>query len=326
MICNRMGIFNGSRDRDGILYNNLSKKYKLDIININDYWNDKLCFESNKTNYNIIWFDFNEEKITDRDLSILYSIENDLIDKFPKSLLIYQPSKLIKSSNKYTFHKLLSDNSEIKSFIPKTQLVTELDFDKINIKLPFIIRSYQQCCGANTFLIEDKTKFDKIKKTINFDKYIITEYLESKYDMLPNLFINARFLVVNDKLYKILPRISENWCAHNADNYISNMSNDTIQKNLMILNDHLKYKYEEQISQFNKLFKVIYDIVGNGIYAYDFIINQNNFILCEICAKPVEFTLYKAYKDIFGEKLYNDISGMNSSKFFQEIFSILFQK
>ena len=316
---------NGSRDRESILYNNLKKNYKLDVIKINNYWNDKLLFENNKINYNIIWFDFNEEKISNSDLNILYSIENDLINKFPKSLLIYQPSKLIKSGNKYHFHNLLSNHLEIKSFIPKTQLLKTLDINEINIQLPFIIRQYQQCCGKDTFLIKNKTELDKIQKTINFEKYIITEYIESKYSKIPNLFINARFLVVNDKLYKIYPRISEQWCGHNADNCINNIHNDIIKKNIIILNDYLKYEYEKQISKFNKLFKVIYNIVGNGIYAYDFIINENNFILCEICAKPVEITLYKAYKNIFGEKLFDDISEMNSSKFFKEIFSILFQ-
>jgi hypothetical protein len=173
------------------------------------------------------------------------------------------------------------------------------DLNKIN-DYPAIISKRKQTSGRGKIFINSINELKKVKdlNDIFYSKFYNSYLPETK------IFISIRLYIFNNKLIDFSCRPSLNWNVH-----IFNQIND---KNIIIKAEKYFYNYiQNNKTYINNLLNELYEILGNGLYGHDFIINNNKLILTELGYKTLDPSFIKIFSDynlndIFSYKISSD--------------------
>lgn len=302
--------------------------YKNELVDLNEFSHVFFCYrcdmidepiKNEKKQPHLSGFNFNYFKnledffINNTDLIILNKVRNSNMD--------YDRIKFFEKMNDHNInipeYQILYDK--------KRNLINEkIDFDSINIKLPFLIRTNCDYGGLNMHYISKKEDFDEsFQKLLNYD---LASDIENKDNRNKVLLATKFYETYNDNLQcrsccRVILVKSEILCycieCHKKDSWIYKINNfkeiNHIHKNrldtrqlehfTLALNDtkysNLKefqtesYKFLiNYVKKYEHIFKNLYHIIGLDTFSVDFLSLEDGPIILE-CGIKQGLSYYK---------------------------------
>ena len=290
--------------------------------------NKKLLNSINFSNYNILICDYNEDSIRATGLAKKYfkTLENMLLfyeqicenalKQNPLLRIYQQPSKCSWIGNKektYQMLKTIINNEDVFAIPTISTINNEDDLSSIT-SFPIILKTV-----INT---GKERKLDCIVKSLKHAKQKYREFFIKYKEIIAVQYINSRIIhlkcnhflrlfIINDSLIDWSIRPSSDWNIH---------SQNTITKKSQSAEDYINPIINEHMEKINYFIKKMYDILGEGFYAWDVIYNKekNKFFICELGLKYFDYFMANRVKGQFTKlcmdkkhmtKVYNDLFG-----------------
>ena len=254
---------------------------------------DKFIGEINNKKTTII-FGLHIEKLSQKDIELVKYYSNSLNNVHT----IYNNiSNIDIIYDKYICSERLSKTCKYLQ-IPEYKLINN-EKDLNSIEFPYLLMSNKSSGGDNIFYCKDTkdaTEYYKIllqnmKKNINnkfennkyFDKIICKKFIESKYK---DYNISIRLYILNDILLDIRPRPSSNSIIH-----VFSQVKD--KKVLQDCHNEIAFWFKNNDKYVKNVLKEIYQLLGDGFYCCDLLLNNDKLYLCEFEYKYYETTTEK---------------------------------
>ena len=109
---------------------------------------------------------------------------------------------------------------------------------------------------------------------ITIDKKFWSKFYDS-YFLNTKLFICIRMFIFSNKLIDFIVRPSTNWNVHTGNQIID-------KKLIIIINQYFEKYFITNKIYIQNIINELYELVGNGLYAHDFIFVNNKLVLCEL--------------------------------------------
>lgn len=307
---------------------NYSNNIRIDLHDINII-NNKLIYNNKEldiNSYSIIIFNYGEDKtILDKKLYInkfinkfnnwenfinfIKKIKDIIVNKNNNILIYNNPDYYDIITNSQIMHDYIKTNN-IPINIAYSELINDNNINNIN-KFPIIIHSNYQTCGNNKFICNNKKQliknYNKLKLN-NIQDISVCEYLDS-YVKDIDVKISIRIIAINDKIIDFYVLPSNEWNIHVKDILINKVKE---------ANNYFKNWLDKNQLYINNLFINLFNKLGHGLYAHDFLLHNNKLYLLELSYKSYyvayslllkthNIKLNKNYENNNYIKMYNDI-------------------
>jgi hypothetical protein len=209
--------------------------------------------------------------------AVLIDIRSALKIQFPNIIMYNDPLHFDGIGNKLHTYNLLKH----LPYVPK---YSQYPCDTWNT-YPCIVSAsrasggrFRHVCNDSSELKTRGTKIQRMKGST-----FIVEYIDSYIPQI-ECYHNLRLMIINNTLVDWFFRPSDNWNIHTRS---QNM------EKLLIADTWFAHWYSEHTVVVTSFIADMYNVLGNGAYAYDVIIKDDKIVLCEVGYKFWDDTVAK---------------------------------